>query len=360
VEQSSLWKPEEAPESSAQQEPVQQEPIQKVPVQQIPAQQAPVQHAAVTPAPAPKKAAKASAKRKGGVVAGSVLLCILVFFFASAFTLLLGFRAATTQDSGAELVKEMFHAVDITEIPAASLVADKDYEGSVADWIVEKAKAENNGKEQFDERDFEKYVEESKLVRELSEHFGSVIWNVREGEDSEELDTDDIRKLLEDDRKMIKKHLNFNITDKDIDKVVAEVEKAKMLEYTSTEFLRDKASGVYYTVQYGLSDVTLLVAAVLLLVSVLLVFLVNGWKLPPVFGDLGITFTVFGILFAGATLGIKALGGMLFQNLGNFSFIGGGISSVMECFLIPEFVILAVGVALLIVKPIVKKALTKN
>lgn len=374
LEQGDLQIPEGTSEIPIQETPVYQEPVQEEPayqeqmqqtslhqgpVWQEPVQQAAVQYAAPV-APAPKKTVKVYPKRKAGTVFGSVMLCILVFIFAAAFTLIVGFRAATTQDSGEELVKEMIQAVDITEIPAASLVAEKDYEGSVADWIVEKAKAENNGKEQFDERDFEKYVEESKLVQELSEHFGSIVWNVREGEDSEKLNTDDIRKLLEDDRKMIKKHLNFNITDKDINKVVAEVERAKVLEYTSTEFLQDKAGSVYYSVQYGLSEVTLLAVAALLLVSILLVFLVNGWKLPPIFGDLGITFTVFGILFAGVTLGIKALGGMLFQKLGNFSFIGGGISNMMDCFLLPSFVILAVGIVLLIVKSLVKKLLTKN
>ena len=354
IAQEEVAQEDAAPEVPAQQIPVQQIPAQQIPVQQIPAQQ---QYAPPAETAAKKKA---PGKRKSGTVVGSVLLCILVFVFLTAFVLLLGLRASTTQDSGAALVKEMISNVDVREIPAANLVADKNYEGSLADWIVEKARAESNGKEQFDERDFEKYVEESKLVKELSEHLGSLVWNIREGEDGEELTTKDIRRLLESDRKAIKKHLNFNITDKDIDKVIAEVEKSKALEYTSTDFVRENAGGVYYAVQYTLSPVTFVGAILLLLLGLFLVCLVNRWKLLPIFHDLGITLVVFGAVFGAAAFVMGWMSDLIFKDLGSLAFIGGGVAGMMNSFLIPSAVILAVGIGLLIAKSVIKKTQAKK
>lgn len=364
--------PEAEPEVPAQEVPVQEEPApeeapvqeeasREEPVQQVPMQQQQMQYQPAPPAePAPKKEKKASGKRGGGIICLSVLLCIFLFIFATAFVLLLGLRASTSEESGTALVKEMVSSVDIREIPAANVVADKNYEGSVADWIVEKAKAESNGKEQFDERDFEKYVEESKMMQEISEHFGSLVWNIREGEDGDELTTKDIRKLLENDRKTIKKHLNFNITDKDIDKVIAEVEKSKVLEYTSSDFIRENAGGVYYAVQYTLSPLTLVVVIGLLLLSVLLICLVNRWRILPIFNDVGVTFLVFGIIFGGATFFMMWMSDLLFSGLGNFAFIGSGIAGAMTSFMIPSVIILVVGIGLLIAKKFIKKAQAKK
>lgn len=377
---------EPAPEPVAEEaipEPVTQEPApepvaEPVPEVVVPPVPEPVQPAAeelakepiaqptpaVQPAPQapvkPQKPAKPPYKRKAGTVIVSILLCILVFLFATVLTVLLSLREATTKESGTQLVSDMFQSVDVTQIPAASLVADADYEGSLADWIVEKAKEQNKGVEQFDQGDFEDYLAESAMVQQLSEQMGSLVWNVRQDDRGEELKAEDIRTLLENDRELIQKHLHFNISEKDIDKVVAEMENAKVLDYMSVRTLRREASGVFYATQYGLSLWVLIVIAVLTVGAMLLVCMANRWKFIPISNDLGVTLTLSGSLILLPSLVLMGFGGLLFQSLEGLSFIGSVISGLMGNFLIPSLIVFATGVVLLIAKTIGKKIVMKK
>lgn len=299
--------------------------------------------------------AKTSEKRSGGVKTLSVLLCICLFTLASFFVALVGLRAATTEERGTEIVKSVVGNMDVRKIPAANLVADEDYDGSVADWIVEKAKAESNGKEDFDERDFEKYLEESRVVKQMTKRIGSLVWDIRSGYSSNEMDEKEFRELLESDREIIKKHLHFNISDKDIDQIVNEVEKSNVLDYMSADRLQEEASGLFGFVRFALSPALLWIVIGLMVLCLVLLALVNRWNLVYACGDSGITLTIAGALMLVSILSSMSMGGSTLKSIELTTLIQNCVSYLMKGYLAPCIGILVVGVALIVAKILLQK-----
>ena len=214
---------------------------------------------------------------------------------------------------------------------------------------------ESKDKEQFDEEDFANYLEESEMIKTLTQHTGSLIYNIRTGAETEELTTDDVRQMLEDDRAMIKKHLNFEINENDIEKIVFELEKTKALEFTNPGVLRDKAPGLYYTIQYGLSDWILIGLLVLIALCVLALFLATRGKLRSFLGRTGLTVAIAGGASIGGAMLLSSFGDWLFESLGSLNFLGSIVSGAASNFLVPGFGIVALGIAMLCVRSFMKK-----
>ena len=356
--QTSLYTPQPQPEQpqSVQPQPEQPQPVQPQPVQPQPVQPQPVQPQPVQSQPSAAPAApKKPAKRKAGALLVSIYLCVTIFVLASCLNVVMGLRRVTTAEKGTELAMSAFRGIDLTEVKAAKVVADDDYKGSVADWIVERAMEESADKDQFDKKDFENYLAESKMIKSLTEHTGSLVWDIRNGVEGEELTTDDMRKMLENDKKMIKKHLNFNINEKDIDKIITELERTKALDYTNPGTLQRKAPALYYTIQYGLSDMVVMGLAALLAVCALLLFLVNRGRLRTFFGDMGVTLIFAGGACVCCSLALVAFGGWLFDSFKKLSFFGGAVSFVASNSMLPAMITLALGVGLLVAKLFIKK-----
>ena len=360
------------PEISEPQQPTEQ-PIE----QPAPAPEQPVEQPAPQPAPAPeqpapepvkpepkaktkaekkaeKKAAKKAAKKKKASKT-AMPICFALFVLLCSLNVFLGIRQATTAEKGAQLAMSVFQKMDLTEIKAANVVADDDYEGSVADWIVERAMEESSDKDQFDQKDFEAYLAESDMIKRLTEHTGSLISNIRNDTDVDELTTKDVRKMLEDDRAMIKKHLHFNINENDINKIVAELEKTNALDFTNPGTLREKAPGLYYAIQYGLSDWVLIGLVALIALCALALFLATRRKLRSFFGRTGITMAIAGGVSVGCAVLLTSLGDWLFDSLGSLGFLGSIVSAAANNFMLPGFGIVALGIALLCVRSFMKK-----
>lgn len=335
----------EAPKSAPQ--PV-QKPVQpaKAPVQKQPK--------------APKKSKLSLSKRSGGTVMLATLVCVFVFLFSILLTAVVGLRNATTRASGKELAKTIIENVDITEVPAASLIADEDYEGSVADWIVEQAQAQSNIKEQFNKSDLADYLEDSEMVKQLSERIGALIWNIREDNRDKILDADELRELLEQDRRTIREHLNFELSDRDINNIINEMEEAEVFDYLNVRQLRREVPGAVYAVQYGLSIWAVLIVAALVVGFIVLLCLVNRWNILAILKDLGITLTVSGALLTIPTLFLVLFSGLVFQGAELVIAIDEIISSLAGYLLVPAAIMLAVGIVFTVVRALLKKVAVKQ
>ena len=330
------------------------------PQPEIPESQKPLEQPeqpVVQPAPEPAKPEKKkkSEKKKKKASKTALPICIALFVLVCSVNGFLGVRQATSAKNGEKLAMAMFQQIDLTGIKAANVVAEDDYDGSVADWIVDRAMEESKDKEQFDEEDFANYLEESEMIKTLTQHTGSLIYNIRTGAETEELTTDDVRQMLEDDRAMIKKHLNFEINENDIEKIVFELEKTKALEFTNPGVLRDKAPGLYYTIQYGLSDWILIGLLVLIALCVLALFLATRGKLRSFLGRTGLTVAIAGGASIGGAMLLSSFGDWLFESLGSLNFLGSIVSGAASNFLVPGFGIVALGIAMLCVRSFMKK-----
>jgi len=337
-----------------------QQPVQK-PVQPA---KAPAQKPAKAPVQkqpkAPKKSKLSLSRRSGGTLVLATLVCVFVFLFSIVLTGVIGLRNATTKESGKALAKTIIENVDITEVPAASLVADEDYEGSVADWIVEQAQAQSNIKEQFNKSDLADYLEDSEMVKQLSERIGALIWNIREDNRDKILDADELRELLEQDRRTIREHLNFELSDRDINNIINEMEEAEVFDYLNVRQLRREVPGAVYAVQYGLSIWAVLIVAALVVGFIVLLCLVNRWNILAILKDLGITLTVSGALLTIPTLFLVLFSGLVFQGAELVIAIDEIISSLAGYLLVPAAIMLAVGIVFTVVRALLKKVAVKQ
>lgn len=360
------------PEISEPQQPTEQPIEQPVPAPEQPVEQPAPQPAPVPEQPAPepvkpapkaktkaekkaeKKAAKKAAKKKKASKA-AMPICFALFALVCSLNVFLGMRQATTPKMGTQLAMTVFQNLDLTEMRASNLVADDDYEGSVADWIVERANEEGNGNQEFEKEDFEAYLAESGMIKKLTERTGSLVANIRADAEVEELTTDDLRKMLEDDRATVKKHLHFSLNENDINKIVSELEKSKVMELTNPGMLREQAPGLYYAIQYGLSDWVLIGLVALIALCALALFLATRRKLRSFLGRLGITMAIAGGVSIGGSVLLTNLGDWLFDSLGSLGFLGSMVSGAANNFLVPGIGMVALGVAMLCIRVFVKK-----
>ena len=193
------------------------------------------------------------------------------------------------------------------------------------------------------------------MIKKLTERTGSLVANIRADAEVEELTTDDLRKMLEDDRATVKKHLHFSLNENDINKIVSELEKSKVMELTNPGMLREQAPGLYYAIQYGLSDWVLIGLVALIALCALALFLATRRKLRSFLGRLGITMAIAGGVSVGCAVLLTSLGDWLFDSLGSLGFLGSIVSAAANNFMLPGFGIVALGIALLCVRSFMKK-----
>ena len=257
----------------------------------------------------------------------SVLLCIVLFASTLVTMLVTDVKVATNKDNLQKVLSSTLSAPtwQMGPITAAAGAEFDVTSGNLSDVLVEYAYEAIGGSElPFTLDDVKAFVEESTLKDFIAEKSASIISDIYTGEKTTTISSDEIKKLLTENRDLIKKHFDVELTDEDIQTTVTAIEEipsmkeiqevgiAAMLtgsNNVSPDSDSDMGVGsanpmadILNTVRTLTSDTVLLICIGVCAVLVGLLFLC-AWNKPysAMFYS-GSTFTLAGLIFLVPTL----------------------------------------------------------
>ena len=280
----------------------------------------------------------------------SVLLCILLFASTLVTMLVADVKVATNKDNLQKVLSSTLSAPawQMGPVTAAAGAQFDVTSGNLSDYLVEYAYEAIGGNElPFTLEDVKAFVEESTLKDFIAEKSASIINDIYTGENTTDISAEEIKKLLTENKDLIKKHFDVELTDAKIQETVAAIEEIPAMQeirevgiaamITGPGVAPDAESGedmgvgsaptnsvadILSTVRALTSDTVLLICIGVCAVLVGLLFLC-AWKKPysAMFYS-GSTFTFAGLIFLVPTLIAWLAAGTWLQLFGDIPLVG--------------------------------------
>lgn len=315
---------------------------------------APAPVAAPTPAPAaPPAPAKAKKVKKTRRTAGISILCVLMGLCVFLTIGLLTLRTAANPENLGSSVQDMVLEVDLTQIPASELITNAEAGQSMAEYIAQEIQRSYVVEIHVDEEDVQTFLEDSEFMPFIAEKLGDYVEDVRNDRRGKGISEKELSDLMWDNRRDIEKLVGIPLTQTDIDNVIQKMDEQGLMRDLRAGTLKSTAPAAYTGLQIALSDVTIIVLAVLMVLMTLLIAKGYGWNICRSCGSVGMTLLVGGGIFL--VLGLAGLGLRLVEN----SLISYLIGTVLKGGLTCSVVIFVLGAILVAVDQAARKS-TQN
>lgn len=299
------------------------------------------------PAFQPAKSQPRPTKRTRSV--GAVLLCILLYGCCVGFILLMNLRTLTSQTVLQNTMENVVMNVDLTEIPAAEVIANADPDTSMAQWIADSIEKSYVVDVDIDENDVQEFLEDSSILPFIAEKASAYMDGIRTGSEDAAISEEELEDLLWDNRDEIEDLVGIPLTQSDVDKVVNQASSKGMLQAFQPQQLEQNVPAVYNVAQVGLSNGLLIGLVLLMLVLSVLVAACYRWNFGQACGSVGITLTVSSGFFV-----VVSLVGQLLSNSGN-SLVMYVVKSILQSCMGVSLTIFILGVILIVVDQVTKK-----
>jgi hypothetical protein len=280
----------------------------------------------------------------------SVLLCIVLFASTLVTMLVADVKVATNKDNLQKVLSSTLSAPtwQMGPITAASGAGFDVSSGNLSDYLVEFAYESVGGSElPFTIEDVKAFVEESTLKDFIAEKSASIISDIYTGENTTSISPAEIQQLLTENKTLIKKHFDVELTDEDIQAAVKSIEEIPAMKEiqevgiaaiitgtkdaapdedseltTGTSSSTNSTAEFLDAVRTLTSDTVLLVLIGVCAVLVGLLFLC-AWNKPysAMFYS-GSTFTLAGLIFLVPTLIAWLAAGTWLQLFGDIPMVG--------------------------------------
>lgn len=209
------------------------------------------------------------------------------------------------------------------------------------------------------EKEINQFVDDSTIKDFIAEKLGAFFTGYFEGKSEIVITRADVVKLLNDNRRLINKEFDTNLSESDLDKlanwVIGSEEEAAAMTLLTSDAVKESYPGVYVVTTVALSYVTMwvLVAFSLAVIALLL------WNSPTQSMLVsGIVFTALGGLsFAAAAIAAWFHG--LWATVVGGSVVGILIGNVLTAGLIPGGILLVLGVLSLVGRGLILKSRKK-
>ena len=323
-----------------------EEPAAEEPVEEAPAQPQAVVSATVPPAVKPAPAKKEKGKVSAGKVILTVLLSILLFVFSFAAVAAFSLKQFATEDTIDAIMAE----VELSDILA---LAGEDYEDSfydtLGDFVQEQTGAE------ISKKTLDKLVKQSNLKEFLAEKMSVYLDDFLYDEKNFELTAEDVADLLSDNKEIIEEELEAEVSDDVIDAIAEWVAKEDVIDNLRPAAMKKSSPALFYSVNIGLSVISLIILGLLVLLCLLLMFRISASQ--AVLGS-GIVFTIIGCITGAASVVAIFMPSLVTGSFGEL--IGIAVSLFFEANVILFVSILGVGVLELVIRAIVLQILSKK
>ncbi len=345
--------PAEVPVLDGAAEAVLNEPVAAVAVEAPPAEEAYVAEQ-ISPAPVVYK------KKGSGV--GKVLITIMLSIILFVTTLLsvaiICVRHTTSENTILSMMEDIDYADLLNGIytePNDDPEADYgDESWTFVDYLSDYF--DQNFDTTISDKQVDSFVQESTIKEFMAETIAAYMSDIYNGTDDFEISKSEVRTLLRKNRSVINREFDVDISNESLDELADWLVDDEVLEDISAAIIKEEVPAAYYALNIGLSYFTLVI--LLLMVALCLVGLCfnslsqAGIGAGVVFTVIGGTYTVFTLIavglpvilksvFGGSVIGIL-LGNVLVANLGIFA------------------VLFLLGVAILVVRAIVRKVVVKR
>ncbi len=158
----------------------------------------------------------------------SVILCLVLFVSTLATMLVADVKVATNKDNLQKVISASLCA-PTWQMGPITAAAGSDFNvtsGNLSDALVEYAYEAIGGSEvPFSLDDVKAFVEESTLKDFIAEKSASIISDIYTGENTAKISTDEIKTLLTENKDLIKKHFDVELTEEDILSTVTAIEE---------------------------------------------------------------------------------------------------------------------------------------
>ena len=373
-------------EAPVAEEPVSQEPLYAAPITREHVRNA-ATPAAAQPMPFGNKSARGSSasysyatpervtnpvknkvvrpKRKFLAVFFSVILCIALLFAMLPTYVLITVRNSLSSST----FQAVMQRIDLDELPATIL---DEYDSSLRGLSVAEALCneinDQVGQDVSDWKELtpqtlDKILDETAFLPFIADHAEGILKAVLDGEDSYRISTKEIVKVLEQDLNLLTGELDLQMEESDLDEFADDIMEEFGLDNMELPTPRDIDEDTQMTLDllsillsfYAIGGV-----ALMLLLLVLLLFAANHRDPMYALRDLGIVSILGTILPLLLVLGGRVAVTMAVGKDAEMYLASIIASCVLESSLIPVAVVFGLGVVLLIVNGIVRKAQNKK
>lgn len=316
------------------------------------------------PVYAPPQQAYVRPKRKFLAVFASVLICIFLLSMIFPTFTLFTVRSAMTQETYLSMLKK----VELDEVPASVLSSDRSLKNvSLAQYLCDEINGIMGNRlilgtwKDLTPGKLDKVLDESTLLPFLAEHMEGIVEAALNGKKEYKIGAREIEKLLEENYDFLEKDLNLPM--QYIEPSVAATYIADYLGvdritlFTDMDEATEEALSIIRTT---LSDYT--VAALCIFMILLAVLLVLANRNDPLYAlrDVGIVSVISGALLTASMLGSKILIKFFVEEDPSAYFLGIAADTILGKSLLAAVIILAVGIVILILNGIIRKAQKKK
>lgn len=292
---------QEPQQSSPVQEPVPQEPVE-VPV----AGEEPVYVPPIVPPDPVKKVKKAKTKKEHKPLPLfarrllSALLCLLLLVSTLGATVIAIVRRGTSQ----EALTEMLVNIELSDIPADTLIGDADEDASLISWLRNQLAFQHMlyGFYAVSDSKMEKYLD-SEIMPFVAEKLNEYVSSIYSGSYDASISEKELTKAVQNSRGYLSKKLGFSLSDEECSSIVDwlgdyGLEGEDLYETSDLSYLMEEGIGsldVILPVVHTLTSYWMLALLCLVaVVCVVLLVLVNR-KALPVLAWAGGTLTLAGL-----------------------------------------------------------------
>ena len=285
-----------------------------------------------------KKAKAAPVRRTAGIS----ILCVLISLLACLTIGLQMVRSLTSAEHIQASVENALMDVDLTQVPAADLMADADGDESIAAYIAREIEKNYVIDVEVDEADVQKFLEDSTIIPFIAKEISALADDVRSDGRKAGITERDISRLMWENQEQIEQLVGTELKQKDVDNVISFMEKEGVMEELNVKTIKADEPEVFAGLQVLLSDVTIIVLLVLILGLAVLIVMGYRWNVCRGCGSVGMALMVSGgifLLLCGAAYVLAAAWSSMISYLIRMVLSGSLLSAVVF------FVLGAIGVA---------------
>ena len=306
-----------------------------------------VQEKPKKPAPQPPKPKKQKRKRKGSIVI-TIVLCILLFIFTFSGAMLYSARSMATDENKIEMLMDSVTVSEFLDLMGEDY--KQAFYDALRDFVKEKTGAT------LTPRKLDELAERSSIKSEISKQLALYVSDIVEDESNFNLKRKNIESILKKNRSAVEKVLEAEVSDEVLETIAKWLVDDAVMDAIRPSAIKENQPLIYYSINIALSWLGIVV---FLLLMALCIFLLACNNPSQAATGSGLVFIIVGGLTT-----IAAAATLLAPSL-MMSFIPNHlIASAINVFFgsnLPLFAgILVIGIAVLIVKTVVRRMLAKR
>ena len=280
----------------------------------------------------------------------AIMLCFFIFLWSFAALAVFNVRWTVTGDAFQLCMSAVIDSIDLTLIHASNVISGDEAAGkTLADWTAELISSKYEDPIEVTAEQLDTFLDASTIPDFISQKLSDVLRDIYNGTDTASITTTEIEALLTENAPVMQEVFGAQLSQAGIGDLAAALDRMGALNYLNTASLQKNLAPVVYAVQFLLSYWVIGFFSVLALASMILLAVVNKWKMLRTCGDIGISLTV--------TSGVLILAGlfvMVLPNVWNMIFpiamIGTISGTVLTSGLIPSLIVLGVGVLMIVIR----------